>query len=85
MKTLIYLENEKKMLIRSLRVSRIIWKNEYLKDRSAHLRYENYMNSFFPRSIVFKSVMKYYSWITLLISYFLWKKNFFSYLLKKVF
>ncbi len=53
------LENEKKLLLHHLKVTRISWKLQFIKNELAYKRYEDYMNRFFPRSIFFRFLTNY--------------------------
>lgn len=59
MSNLNQLEAEKKLLLHHLKVKRISWKMQFIKNELAYKRYEDYMNSFFPRSIFFRFIINY--------------------------
>ena len=54
MSNLNQLETEKNLLLHNLKVKRISWKMQFIKNELVYKRYEDYMNSFFPRSILFR-------------------------------
>lgn len=80
----ISLENEKKALLQNMKDNRIVWKKEFLKERSFYILYENYRNSIFPRSLVFRILTKYRPLILILVSLYVLRKIFLSFLLKIV-
>ena len=69
------LENEKSIILHTLKVKRINWKMEFVQDELAYQRYENYMNQFFPRSLLFKFITKYPAVPVLLFSFLTFKNT----------
>ena len=69
------LENEKKILLQNLKIKRMSWKLQFIKNEIAYKRYKDYMNSIFPRSIIFRFLSNYPSVPVLLISLLTVKKS----------
>lgn len=87
MSNLNQLETEKNILLHNLKVKRISWKMQFIKNELAYKRYEDYMNSFFPRSIIFRFLIKYPAIPVLALSFLTVKKSrhlFFN-IIKKIF
>ncbi len=86
MNSLSRLENEKEILLKNLKIKRISWKMDFIKDELAYKQYEDYTNRFFPRSIFFRLVTRHPSFLVLPLSFFILRKSsFFLQLLKKLF
>lgn len=87
MSNLNQLEDERKLLLHNLKVKRISWKLQFIKNELAYKRYEDYMNRYFPRSIIFRFLTNYPSVPILAISFLSVKKSrhlFFN-IIKKIF
>ncbi len=87
MRHLNQLEAEKKLLLHNLKVKRISWRLQFIKNELAYKRYEDYMNNFFPRSIIFRLLTNYPAVPVMAFSLLTVKKSrhlFFN-LIKKIF
>lgn len=81
------LENEKNLLLHNLKVTRISWKLQFIKNELAYKRYEDYMNRFFPRSIIFRFLTNYPAIPVMILSFLTVRKSrhlFFN-LIKRIF
>ncbi|EQM95128.1 hypothetical protein OFAG_02352 [Oxalobacter formigenes HOxBLS] len=77
MNSLSRLENEKQILVNNLKLTRISWKMDFIKDELAYKQYEDYMGRFFPRSIFFRLITRHPSFFVLPFSFLMLKKSFF--------
>lgn len=87
MSNLNQLEAEKELLLQHLKVKRMSWRMQFIKNELAYKRYEDYMNSFFPRSVIFRFLTNYPAVPVLAFSFLSVKKNrqlFFN-IIKKIF
>ena len=87
MSNLNQLETEKNLLLHNLKAKRIGWRMQFIKNELVYKRYEDYMNSFFPRSILFRFLINYPAVPVLALSFLTVKKSrhlFFN-IIKKIF